>query len=641
MLCDIQSTQRNYLWGVSEINRHLNSVSLVTSQDYINSVSKQMGSACVMIGIGGTGLAALRRVKKEVYLHLEPDDPDAAVPEYSKIAFLGIDTDTTDLTVVNPDITDLQVHEQWSVNVPRLGEMLANPENKTDPCLNWLSIPLEMDGDQGAGGNRQAGRFCLFKKALALRIKLCKIINQVKTKTGRPNVQVHIFAGISGGTGSGCFLDVCYILRDILKGTGSTVYGYFFFPDAQLYRPNIKNITAIENYKRNGYAALRELDYCMSFPSSGGCFRANYSFNFSVESKEAPVDQCHLISVADTSSITEENGFNYCLSDVAEYVLTYLADVQASSVQEANDTKELTTECFRINTRQALGIIRPSVGAECNYNIVSSLSAELPLTFVGTNLVSVTCSKRQCSLQWYCTKLICDHFVKKIRCTTNGLIARWAFDANESNYKVYENYTQIIQPSVWNTHFFDWQFIYSNTKVNHNSWKNKMSSVRITGISFDTLKTKQNNDIVQFNFDCGRRSSIPIFRKQHIEEQYFQAANTYRISLKKLIVFASQRRENRETIPKKQNNIQYYISFGEKDRDTISNFRKHLIRGDEPLSHVERNRFNRKVSNHMLQLNIIQLNIIQLNTRTRFRNDQCARNTFHFIELSNCEKLCA
>lgn len=396
-----------------------------------SSVSKQMGSACVMIGIGGTGLAALRRVKKEVYLHLEPDDPDAAVPEYSKIAFLGIDTDTTDLTVVNPDITDLQAHEQWSVNVPRLGEMLANPENKTDPCLNWLSIPLEMDGDQGAGGNRQAGRFCLFKKAPALRIKLREIINQVKTKAGLPNVQVHIFAGISGGTGSGCFLDVCYILRDILKGTGSTVCGYFFLPDTQLYRPGIQSITAIENYnKRNGYAALRDLDYCMSFPSSGGCFRENYSLDFSVESKEAPVDLCHLISVTDTTGVTKENGFNYSLSVVAEYVLTYLADVQATSVQKANDTKGLTIEGFRINIRQALGTIRPNVGAERNYNIVGASSAELPLTHIGTYLASVTYSKMQDSLQRHSSKLICDNFAKKIRCTTNGLIARLAFGVN-------------------------------------------------------------------------------------------------------------------------------------------------------------------------------------------------------------------
>ncbi len=51
----------------------------------------------IFIGIGGTGLDALRRVKKAVYQHLEPDDPKDPIPKYEKIKFLAIDTDTTDL----------------------------------------------------------------------------------------------------------------------------------------------------------------------------------------------------------------------------------------------------------------------------------------------------------------------------------------------------------------------------------------------------------------------------------------------------------------------------------------------------------------------------------------------------------------
>ena len=33
--------------------------------------------ACVAIGIGGTGIAALKRLKKNVYQQLIPDDPEA------------------------------------------------------------------------------------------------------------------------------------------------------------------------------------------------------------------------------------------------------------------------------------------------------------------------------------------------------------------------------------------------------------------------------------------------------------------------------------------------------------------------------------------------------------------------------------
>ena len=34
-------------------------------------------AACVAIGIGGTGIAALKRLKKNVYQQLIPDDPEA------------------------------------------------------------------------------------------------------------------------------------------------------------------------------------------------------------------------------------------------------------------------------------------------------------------------------------------------------------------------------------------------------------------------------------------------------------------------------------------------------------------------------------------------------------------------------------
>ena len=389
-----------------------------------SSVSPQMGTACLMIGIGGTGLVALRRVKKEVFQHLDPDDPSAAIPRYSKIAFLGIDTDTDDLTVENPDITELQADEQWSVNIPALGLMLKSNEAKKDPCLSWLSTNIQMQGDKGAGGNRQAGRFCLFKKAGALRTKLDQLIKQTMAASGKPNIQVHIFAGISGGTGSGCFLDVCYILRDLLANTNSTVCGYFFLADTQLYRSGIKGNGPVENYnKRNGYAALRDLDYCMSIPSSGNVFQEDYAPGFHVESRLAPVDLCHLISATDTNGVIKPDGFVYSMNVVAEYVLTYLSDVNATESEKQNDSKGLTIEGFTVNVNQALSTIKPRIGAERKYNIVGASSAELPLTHIGTYLASVTYSKMKPSLGRHSSKLLCDQFAQRVGCTTGGLIA--------------------------------------------------------------------------------------------------------------------------------------------------------------------------------------------------------------------------
>ena len=49
-------------------------------------------TATVLIGLGGTGIDALRTIKTQVYSRLKADDPDAVVPQYEHIRFLGVDT---------------------------------------------------------------------------------------------------------------------------------------------------------------------------------------------------------------------------------------------------------------------------------------------------------------------------------------------------------------------------------------------------------------------------------------------------------------------------------------------------------------------------------------------------------------------
>ena len=49
-------------------------------------------TATVLIGLGGTGIDALRTIKTQVYARLKVDNPDAAVPRYQQIRFLGVDS---------------------------------------------------------------------------------------------------------------------------------------------------------------------------------------------------------------------------------------------------------------------------------------------------------------------------------------------------------------------------------------------------------------------------------------------------------------------------------------------------------------------------------------------------------------------
>ena len=73
------------------------------------------------------------------------------------------------------------------------------------------------------------------------------------------------------------------------------------------------------------------------------------------------MDLCHLISATDTNGVIKRDGFNYSLSVVAEYILTYVTDVRVSQVVKDNDKQGLTIEGFTVNIQEALSTIRPTV----------------------------------------------------------------------------------------------------------------------------------------------------------------------------------------------------------------------------------------------------------------------------------------
>ena len=269
-----------------------------------NQVASRQGDANVMIGIGGTGIEALRKLKK-------------AIHQCDKIKFLAIDTDEIDYGIA------ISPTEQFSIHEPNLYNFLANPDRlRNEPNLKWMNVDnIKMTAfTQGAGGVRQVGRYCLMKKSNDLKDKLSKLIVEAKAAAGTAKVNVHIFAGLSGGTGSGCFIDVCYIVREILKTISGNVFCYFFLPDVNRYQ-----IEIMENLNEaNGYAALKELNYLMSIPFINETFEADYG-EFVIKSREAPVDHCYLISGTNSYGVSIANAYDYALNVVVDYVLNYLS----------------------------------------------------------------------------------------------------------------------------------------------------------------------------------------------------------------------------------------------------------------------------------------------------------------------------
>ena len=327
--------------------------------------SAQQGEPTIIIGLGGTGVDALRVIKKKVYEHLIPDNPDGDIPEYKRIGFLAVDTDYIDTDYGEP--YDLERKECLNISVDNLNRKMKDDIASGNKEFAWLQPNLDLKGQHGAGAVRQIGRYCLFKNIDRVTDRIRKLKEGVTISTGVSKVNVHIIAGISGGTGSGTFIDMCYIIRDLM-GADATLFGYFFMPDVNLFKTGMGN----------GYAALKELDYTMNISKSGDSFSQYYggSQNYLLkETTEPPVDLCHLISPFH-KKVT--NRYMYSLNTVGEYILSYLAEANGCG------GTTLTSAAHLANLNALTRTIKKKHGENLNYHILGASVVELPTREIGT-----------------------------------------------------------------------------------------------------------------------------------------------------------------------------------------------------------------------------------------------------------------
>lgn len=301
--------------------------------------AQAQNTATVLIGIGGTGIDALRTIKTQVHQHLQPDDPDAVHPEYAHIRFLGIDTAAgedfsrwSDGEFARDGLLPLDRTEYFSIANRNIREALSNRvAMETRHDLNWLyweRIVMPSFGRSSASGTRQIGRFLLVDKSEEFAARLETEIDLAKQGFDSPEINIHILTGLCGATGSGCFLDVCYLVRDVLARCfpeeTATVSGYFYLPDVSLDRVPRSNSALCRYLPQNGCAALRELDYCMGFPGNGGGFTQEYQRHRMVDWKEPPVDLCFLLGAADARGNVIPRAYDHAMHVTAEYLLTLL-----------------------------------------------------------------------------------------------------------------------------------------------------------------------------------------------------------------------------------------------------------------------------------------------------------------------------
>ena len=288
----------------------------------------------IFIGLGGTGVDCLREIKTQVYNRIEPDliTNDGKVV-YEHIRFLGVDHDEMSFHSIGDEDSRcncLPLFESEMFALAGSGITLkavkaVKQARDVYTQYAWLSDHIDQIGldDYEPSGLRQEGRFLIMANADKFMARVQNVIADSKRGLCNPRVVIHIISGLGGATGSGIFLDVCYMLREILKTECNIeMCGYFFTPDVNVAHVQSNNVKRY--IQQNGYAALQELDYCMNIEKNHGKFRQEYTGGKLIDWDRAPVDYCHLISAQDNNGNVCQNAYNYVMKVTSEYVFEFL-----------------------------------------------------------------------------------------------------------------------------------------------------------------------------------------------------------------------------------------------------------------------------------------------------------------------------
>ncbi|MBC8081450.1 MAG: tubulin-like doman-containing protein, partial [Gorillibacterium sp.] len=343
----------------------------------------------LVIGLGGTGIDALLRLKYQINRRFKlPNDPLSKKKREKpdNIEYIGFETNEGEIQKKYKGIGLDPLTEFVLLSNTEIGSLLQNRRVLEPYITDWLSPELLVsDGVGGASGNRQTGRLLLFTKIVQVVQTIEKKIKMLTEGTNK-KLMVFLLTGLSGGTGSGGFLDIAYIVRALMEREYAdagvdkvSMLGYLFMPDVNLANKSLTDHTR-EYIKKNGYAALKELDYWMNADERGERFKQRYGNILTVNSPLPPFNLAHLISATNLDGKLLENAYDYCMNVTAENITNFMAS------EEKQSGEDFAIHDYISNIRSNINQMAKPYAANYQYNIIGASSAVLPIEEMTTYL---------------------------------------------------------------------------------------------------------------------------------------------------------------------------------------------------------------------------------------------------------------
>jgi len=264
----------------------------------------------LIIGLGGSGA----RIATELKARLE--EQLGVGSHYDQaVRFVCFDTANENFKAYHPNNPEAVVELAAGREFIRISDVpLYDLSSSADANPAIASIMPESlhstQIDQGAQQVRRLGRIALFYRYSLVKDALSQALRELRSRdrvnplgvtpdakevhvTSNERIRVYIITSICGGTGSGTFLDMAYLVRHFSKSLGEVdVHGLLLLPEAF---PEIAT-TGQQRIRANAYAALLDLEYYNQATSDS---RALYQVDFPddpVEVHGRPFTNCYLIN---------------------------------------------------------------------------------------------------------------------------------------------------------------------------------------------------------------------------------------------------------------------------------------------------------------------------------------------------------
>lgn len=309
----------------------------------------------LLVGLGGSGIKALLSFKEKA---------ESIFPEENSVnlEYLAIDTDEigTDANISRKDTIIIQSADTAML----LREGARDKGIIPEEIRSWLDPQMSpFKVMNGAAGIRQAGRLILFLNIVQVYQALEKKISRIKVgyDLHKVRIQVYLFTGIGGGTGSGMFVDVSYLIRKICPN--ADMNGIIIMPDVSCMKTGLRDVTK-RNIKRNGFAALKELEYLMMLKRYSEWFYQEYPGHIGAVYTQVPIfDNCILVGA-------QEEGRNAIGTEseiyerVAEYILT---ELQEKSIRSFGIESFKSNLASQNNDKECFFELYAAIGAKTEY----------------------------------------------------------------------------------------------------------------------------------------------------------------------------------------------------------------------------------------------------------------------------------